>query len=149
MENFWEIMFDLADYMHEQAFAAFSREFHDSSLNFTVGQMRLVRCVEQLTRHSPEGVSLRQVAEYLGTTAGTASTAVNQLVERGVLERNVNPDDRRAVNIVLSSRIRDITTAIKDGFDREFSEVAAQLSAREAAACAKACRLVMQRNLIK
>jgi DNA-binding MarR family transcriptional regulator len=42
---------------------------------------------------------LSELAERMGTTAPTASRAVDGLVELGLLERLPDPDDRRAVSI--------------------------------------------------
>ncbi|MBX6377634.1 MAG: winged helix-turn-helix transcriptional regulator [Clostridia bacterium] len=53
-------------------------------------------------RYAPEGLSLRQVAEALAVTPPTASEAVRTLVAKGLVVREADPADRRAVRLHLT-----------------------------------------------
>jgi DNA-binding MarR family transcriptional regulator len=50
---------------------------------------------------------LSELADRIGTTAPTASRAVDGLVELGLLERQPDPKDRRAVQIDVSQSGRE------------------------------------------
>ncbi|MDD4818163.1 MAG: MarR family transcriptional regulator [Victivallaceae bacterium] len=145
MSLLWITMLDLTDYLQFKASEAFVAEFGDCGQNFTVAQKRIVRTVDRLTRDRQDGISLRELAGTLGITPGAASTSVDLLVKRDLLDRHVNPDDRRAVNITLSARLRRLCEKLIDGFDDDFAEIAGQLSKRELAACLKTCGLVSEK----
>ena len=68
----------------------------------TFGQTRVVRAVYLMTLDRAEGVSLRDLADYLNYSSCTASIMVDALVTRGVLDRRQATDDRRKVVIRLS-----------------------------------------------
>lgn len=50
------------------------------------------------------GCRLKEVAEALGVTPPTASTAVRHLEEKGLVERRPDPTDGRAVQLFLSRK---------------------------------------------
>lgn len=54
-------------------------------------------------RRSP-GASLSNVAEHLGITSPSTSKLVNDLVERGLIDRQTSPADRRKITLVLTTR---------------------------------------------
>lgn len=65
----------------------------------TVPQFRALVFVS----HNQEA-SLSAMAEHLGLSLPAASRAVNLLVNRGLMERQVRCDDRRSVSLSLSSQ---------------------------------------------
>lgn len=48
------------------------------------------------------GLRLSDIARYSGNDGPSASRIVDRMIEKGLLERRPDPDDRRAVLIVLS-----------------------------------------------
>jgi DNA-binding MarR family transcriptional regulator len=67
----------------------------------TSAQLELLRVV----RRSP-GCSVAEAAAELGVAPNTVSTLVRQLAEAGVLERSVDPDDRRVGRLDLQPGMR-------------------------------------------
>jgi DNA-binding MarR family transcriptional regulator len=63
----------------------------------TLGQMK---ALGYLYRHGR--LTVGEVAEGLGLAMPTASELVDKLAERGLLERGVNPDNRRQVHVWLT-----------------------------------------------
>src|SRR5271170_742481 len=53
-------------------------------------------------------LTLRELAESLGTDAPAATVAVNDLEERGLVTRGEHPDDRRAKLVALTAAGRAI-----------------------------------------
>jgi DNA-binding MarR family transcriptional regulator len=48
------------------------------------------------------------IAAFLGVTNAAASRAVDRLVQRGLVDRTISPDDRRAVDLALTPSGRDL-----------------------------------------
>lgn len=59
--------------------------------------------VEILTRNTPRGIALKTLAQNLQMTVPATSLLVENMVNKGFLERTPNPEDRRAVCIRLSA----------------------------------------------
>jgi DNA-binding MarR family transcriptional regulator len=43
------------------------------------------------------------IADFLGVTNAAASRAIDRLVQRGLIDRTISPDDRRAVDLALTA----------------------------------------------
>jgi len=61
-----------------------------------------MRIVMQLYRRGPAKIS--DIASWIGISLPTASEQIDRLVEAGMAERRVNPEDRREVLVDLSPR---------------------------------------------
>ncbi len=95
-------------------------------------QWEALRYVARANRYSR---SPSAVAEYLGTTKGTASQTLKALVHKGCIVRRAKAGDRRAVELVLSetgvamlendplNRIGGILRELSDQLSDQFSEI--------------------------
>lgn len=57
------------------------------------------------------------VAQFLGVTNAAASRSIDRLVQRGLVDRTVTPEDRRAVDLTLTPMANDLLerfTAVRD-----------------------------------
>lgn len=70
-----------------------------------------------------EALSLSDLAEILGLDNSTASRTVNNLVTRGLVQRNTAPEDRRYVSISLTNSGTDIFKNIESRMDTRFSAI--------------------------
>jgi DNA-binding MarR family transcriptional regulator len=68
-------------------------------LELSVPQFRALRFVGRRP-----GISLSDLAAHLGTTRPAASRLVDRLLEVGLLDRAVDPSDRRQVALALTER---------------------------------------------
>jgi DNA-binding MarR family transcriptional regulator len=68
----------------------------------TETQGNTVIAVRQLCDESPEGVTLKKLAETMGVTPAAASVMVDLLVKKKMLKRTKSKSDRRAVLIRLT-----------------------------------------------
>ena len=57
----------------------------------------------RLTEEKPNGVTLKELAEAMKLAPATVSELVESLVKKDFLQRVQNPEDRRAVQITLTS----------------------------------------------
>lgn len=71
--------------------------------NLSVPQFRVLAL---LGRHT--GASLSSVAKHLGVADATASTMVDRLVRRGLVSREVHPQERRRVVLDLTQEGRSL-----------------------------------------
>ncbi len=70
--------------------------------DLTETQSNTVIAIRQLCDESPEGVTLKKLAETMGVTPAAASVMVDLLVKKKMLKRTKSKSDRRAVLIRLT-----------------------------------------------
>ena len=63
------------------------------------------------------------VAEFLGVTNAAASRAIDRLVQRGLIDRSVSPEDRRAVDLTLTDASRELLAQFNRIRNRELLRV--------------------------
>jgi DNA-binding MarR family transcriptional regulator len=68
--------------------------------------------------------TLSDVAKSLRTTKSAASTLVERLVVRGVLERKQDPDNRRRVLITLTRQAQRFQKALEEELEKEMLRIA-------------------------
>jgi DNA-binding MarR family transcriptional regulator len=71
--------------------------------DLTETQGNTVIAIRQLCEESPEGVTLKKLAETMGVTAAAASVMVDLLAKKKMLKRTRSKSDRRAVVIRLTT----------------------------------------------
>ncbi len=59
-----------------------------------------------LTLEQPEGVSLKALTSVLKVSQSAASMLVGSLLQKGLICRNVNPEDRRQALLTLAPEVR-------------------------------------------
>ena len=74
---------------------------------------------------------LTDLAAQMGVSAPTASRSVDALLEHGLVERVVDPRDRRAVNIELTDQGRKLLEERKAKANAAFEPAVAALSAAD------------------
>jgi DNA-binding MarR family transcriptional regulator len=82
------------------------------------------------------GGSLGELVRQLGVSKQSASQLVDSLVLRGYLERHVNPDDRRRMDVVLTDRGRAAANAVRTAVESVDDELARRISPGELAGLA-------------
>jgi DNA-binding MarR family transcriptional regulator len=68
--------------------------------------------------------SAAEMIRSLGVTRQAASQLIDTLVLRGYLSREINPEDRRRMSVVLTERGRAAAAAIRAGIDQVEAELA-------------------------
>jgi DNA-binding MarR family transcriptional regulator len=82
------------------------------------------------------GVSLSDLVRQLGVSKQSASQLIDTLVLRGYLERHVNPDDRRRMDVALTDRGRAAAQVVRVAVEGVDEELARRLSPSELAGLA-------------
>ncbi len=87
------------------------------------------RVLAFLRRH-PES-SLSEVAEHLGVTRATASTMVDRLVQRGLVDRSADPEERRHVRLQLTQTGSEDLERMRQATRQKIAKLLSDLSPEE------------------
>ncbi len=98
------------------------------------------RCLHYIDRHA--GVSVGQVATFLGVSLATASVMVDRLKLAGHVDGSVSAADRRRAVLQSSSAGRRLLTVIHDATRAEFAELLRQNTASELATLLEGMQLL-------
>jgi len=112
IDQAWQI-FTNGRKIHEWVFQLENRYMVKSGIGKTFGefsfaQMRAIKFVK-----AKEQISITELAELLQVSAPSASTMVERLVEKDVLVREQDPQDRRKVIVTISPDMISITEQIE------------------------------------
>jgi DNA-binding MarR family transcriptional regulator len=84
----------------------------------------------QLDRH-PEGLKMRELSRRLMVTGGNVTGLTDKLVAEGLVERQENPQDRRAYTVRLTSEGKKQFRAMADAHEAWVIELLGGLSQRQ------------------
>lgn len=102
----WQLLFGIVDDMSEHALTRHSRKEVATFRELTISQQHMIKAVIRMTIDTPEGVTLKALADRLQLSSGAASAMVEVLVRKQILERTPCPLDRRAVRIRTTDKCR-------------------------------------------
>ncbi len=116
-ERIWKTLFKTVDSIRNY----YDRNVpHELRPKATISQMKVMGTILS----SPDRkVKVKDIANELGITPGGVSQIVDTLVEEGMLERCIQEDDRRSVNITLSKK----GDVIRSQMDTLFTDLASNL----------------------
>lgn len=77
------------------------------------------------------------VADFLGVTNAAASRAIDRLVQRGLIDRSVSAEDRRAVDLSLTPASRELLDRFTEIRNRELLRVLGDFPAEKLDAAAQ------------
>jgi DNA-binding MarR family transcriptional regulator len=77
--------------------------------NCTPSETMTLFCIRRATADNPEGVKASELGSMLNVASPTITQSVNLLVAKGLLQRNADPSDRRAVRITLTEEGERLT----------------------------------------
>lgn len=117
---------------------AFARKLADRQV--TVAEWVLLR-----TLHGQGAVAPSQLAERMGLTRGAITKLADRLVEKTLLARVANPDDRRAQTLSLTARGAAFVPELAALADRNEAECFAHLSPEDRAALSRILAQTIER----
>lgn len=106
-------------------------------MGLTIRQASAIARLKIMMDKAPQGVALKTLAQELQMTVPATSLLVETMVNKGVFERNQNPDDRRAICIRLSTKGRELFDVGFSALERQLDNHSADISADELEICAK------------
>ena len=99
--------------------------------HYTGSQLRMITRIYELTRNTEDGIQLKTLAGVLRITPAATSEMVETLVKRGALERRVDPNDRRAMSLRLTSGLESVFKDAEKHLDGVLEEFFAGVSPEE------------------
>lgn len=97
----------------------------------TLRQSTAVNQVMLMMSDYPQGISLKNLAERMHMHPSAASIMVDKMVNKGLLERSENPEDRRTICIRISSKGEEIINSARNLLQKEMERFAALLTPEE------------------
>ena len=106
-----------------QAFALFRRLNlrHSPMAGLTPGEMMVLSCIKRAGLTEGRGLRVSEIGNLLRVAAPTITQQLNDLETRGYVEKQSDPDDRRAVRITLTARGADIVHTAWAAFAASFT----------------------------
>lgn len=83
----------------------------------TMSQVKLLLLIS----NPGQRFKVMDVAEFLGVTNAAASRSIDRLVQRGLVDRTVTPEDRRAVDLTLTPLAEDLLGRFAEARNRELA----------------------------
>lgn len=98
------------DLLRNRIFSVFCEETTLPSI--TPRQISLIAIVRNWGGNGT-GIGIKEIADQLGVTTSSASTMVERLVEAGILIREPNPQDRRAVMVRVAEAMEKLIEPVE------------------------------------
>ncbi len=95
-------------------------------------------------RSDAGGLRVSDLARWLGVTPGTASTLLDRLADRGLIERHEDPNDRRQHLCQASAAGRELVRKFFEGTQAQTRELLTALSSDELRTVLEAVKLLHQ-----
>ena len=115
-------LLEILDDMRRDSIKAINAPVQKKMYGLTVRQGSAISQLKLMQEEAPEGVSLKSLAQRMQMTIPATSLLVEVMVSKGFMERNPNPNDRRAVCIKLTERgsslFDDVYARFHDELDR-------------------------------
>jgi DNA-binding MarR family transcriptional regulator len=94
----------------------------------------------------PDGVSVKALGEGLGLSLAAMSRAAEGLVQRGLVDRTEDAEDRRYKRLCLTQSGKELVQKLREVRTAGLEVFVASLSAKEQAQLAKALEPIMARE---
>ena len=130
-------MFALASYLMRRSNVRTFNTIAERDLSFT--QIKALCAMDESSTER----CVKDLAESMGVSLAAMSRAIDGLYERGFVDRNEDPVDRRMKRVRLTEAGRSMTSSLAEGRLAGIQEFLASLSDQEASALARALELIL------
>ena len=79
----------------------------------------------------PHGISVKDLAAEMGITSGAVTQFIDKLVEKDLVERVEDPNDRRSIQILPSAKARQLRDNLKEQFHSRMAAIFDSLSNKD------------------
>ena len=125
------MLFEIVDKLSQKGLATSAKKNVALLESLSVRQQKTLYAVISMTKFNPTGVNLKDLAARMNITVPAASVLVESMVQRGFLEREINPNDRRAVCISISATGHQIFNVIRQEMSIQVNKLAELMSSEE------------------
>ena len=94
-------------------------------------EARILLCIEYLSQEKDCKSIVSNISKHLSIASPTATELVKNLTDNGYIERHVNENDKRFVEITLTNRGKKIVHDINEYYDALFSGLVEKLGKQQ------------------
>lgn len=142
MENQYEPVGKWISVLYRQFQVYINKELKDSELNSA-------QFIFLINLYRQDGVNQEELATKLFIDKGAAARAIKQLESNGYIERQVNPEDKRAYKIYITEKAKQIKPRIQEILNEWNETLIGNLSQEEEEVLLKALKQMSARALQK
>ena len=124
-------LLEILDNLRRESIKAISSPEMKKMYGLTVRQGSAISQLKLMLQEEPDGVSLKSLAKRMQMTIPATSLLVETMVGKGYMERNPNPNDRRAVRISLTTEGLALFSNVYARFHDKLNERAKTLTEEE------------------
>jgi DNA-binding MarR family transcriptional regulator len=125
------MLFEIVDKLSQKGLATSAKKNVALLESLSVRQQKTLFAVITMTKRNPAGINLKDLAARMNITVPAASVLVESMVQRGFLEREINPNDRRSVCIKISASGQQIFEVIRQETMVQVNKLALLISPEE------------------
>ncbi len=105
-----------------RAFMQFNKvEWHQRSIaGCTLSEIRALFCIRRGTKPDTSEMKVSEISKQLHVTSPSITQLLKGLEANGLIERRIDPTDRRAVGITLTKKGEMVTQQAADAFNASF-----------------------------
>src|SRR2546421_4160942 len=105
-----------------RSFMQFSKaQWHQRSIaGCTPSEIRVLFCIRKGVKPGAPDIKVSEISKLLHVTSPTVTQLLKGLEANGLIERNIDPTDRRAVGITLTEKGKMVTQQAADAFLASF-----------------------------
>ena len=131
LDETFMLLFEIVDKLSQKGLATSAKKNVALLESLSVRQQKTLFAVITMTKLNPIGVNLKDLAARMNITVPAASVLVESMVQRGFLEREINPNDRRAVCIRISATGQQIFDVIHQEMTVQVNKLIAVITPEE------------------
>ncbi len=131
LDETFMLLFEIVDKLSQKGLATSAKKNVALLESLSVRQQKTLFAVITMTKLNPIGVNLKDLAARMNITVPAASVLVESMVQRGFLEREINPHDRRAVCIRISAIGQQIFDVIHQEMTVQVNKLIAVITPEE------------------
>ncbi|MBN1067606.1 MarR family transcriptional regulator [Clostridium botulinum] len=94
-------------------------------------EARVLLCIEHLSQEKDCNISVSSISKNLSIASPTATELVKNLTDKGYIERHINKNDKRFVEITLTNSGKKIVHKITEYYDTLFSGLVEKLGKQQ------------------
>jgi DNA-binding MarR family transcriptional regulator len=87
-----------------------------STAGCTPGEFRVLFCIKRCAKSDAHEIKVSEISKLLRVTSPTVTQMLKSLEANGLIERRIDPTDRRAVGITLTKKGEMVTQKAEDTF---------------------------------
>ena len=94
-------------------------------------EARILLCVDFLAKKNEGTVNISQISKKLLITPPSATEFVKNLINKGYLEKHINPNDKRSISISLTDNGQKLVDSLTQYFNSLFSGIIEKLGVEQ------------------